>query len=214
MEGEHILDSKGSVQVVINNTDYLTVRGESGYSNTDIIIRCSTNTHGLVFNNGSVVNICGITITGCGQKGVIPLLFINIASLFIYHTTLYNTIGGGLHVLHSDTGTHNIIITNSAFTNNTIVNGGGLYIHSYTGTCNITITSSVFTTNTIHGNGGGLYINMYSDTSTHPITITNSVFTNNTIGGNGGGLYIYSYTGTHNITITNRSFTNNAIGGP
>ena len=211
MEGEHLLDSKGSVQVAINNTDYLTVRGESGYSNTDIIIKCSTDTRGLVFNNGSNINIYGITITGCGQKGVIPLLFINIASLFIYHTTLYNTTGGGLHVLHSDTGTHNIVITNSAFTNNTIVGGGGLYIHSYTSTCNITITNSVFTNNTIGGNGGGLYI--YSYAGTHNIAVTNSAYTNNTIGGEGGGLYVLSYTGTHNIiTITNSVFMCNTIG--
>ena len=36
MEGEHLLDSKGSVEVVINNVDNLTLRGESGHSNTDI----------------------------------------------------------------------------------------------------------------------------------------------------------------------------------
>ena len=53
MEGEHLLDSKGSVQVVINNVDNLTLRGERGHSNTGIINGCSTNTHGLVFNNSN-----------------------------------------------------------------------------------------------------------------------------------------------------------------
>ena len=74
MEGEHLLDSKGSVEVVINNVDNLTLRGESGHSSTDIIIRCSSNTHGLVFNNGSIISICGITITGCGQQDIKPLI--------------------------------------------------------------------------------------------------------------------------------------------
>ena len=63
MEGEHLLDSKGLVQVAIYNVDNLTLRGESGHSNTHIIIRCSSNTRGLVFNNGNVINIHNITIT-------------------------------------------------------------------------------------------------------------------------------------------------------
>ena len=37
MEGEHLLDSKGLVQVVISNVDNLTLRGERGHSSTDVI---------------------------------------------------------------------------------------------------------------------------------------------------------------------------------
>ena len=87
MEGEHLLDSKGLVQVVINNVDNLTLRGEMGHSNTDIIIRCGSNTHGLEFNNGSIIKTYGITITGCGQLDIMPLSIINITSLYIQNIT-------------------------------------------------------------------------------------------------------------------------------
>ena len=221
MEGEHILDSKGLVRVAINNVDYLTLRGESGHSNTDVIIRCGSNTHGLEFNNGNVINICGITITGCGQRDTIPLSFTNIASFYIHHVTLYNNIyngsnyiGGGALYIHCDIRDTYITITNSAFTNNTVGhNGGGLLIYTENGTHNnITITNSAFTNNTVGYYGGGLYI--LTNTATHnSITITNSAFTNNTAGYVGGGLYIFTHTGTHNtITITNSAFTNNTVG--
>ena len=221
MEGEHILDSKGLVRVVINNTDNLTLRGESGHSNTDVIIRCGSNTRGLVFNNGSIINTYDITITGCGQQDTIPLSFTNIASLHIHHITLYNNIynggnyiGGGALYIHCVRDTY-ITITNSAFTNNTVGrDGGGLYIYTDNGTHNnITITNSAFTNNTVGGYGGGLDI--YTNNGAHNnITITNSTFTNNTVGYYGGGLDIETYNGVHNnITITNSAFTNNTVGG-
>ena len=158
MEGEHLLDSKGLVRVVINNTDNLTLRGESGHSNTDVIIRCGSNTRGLVFNNGSIINIYDITITGCGQQDTIPLSFTNIASLYVHHITLYNNIYNGSNY----------------------IGGGALYIHCVRDKY-ITITNSAFTNNTVGRDGGGMYI--YTDTGTHnDITITNSAFTNNTVG--------------------------------
>ena len=221
MEGEHLLDSKGLVRVAIYNVDNLTL---SGHSNTDVIIRCGSNTRGLVFNNGNIINIYDITITGCGQQDVMPLSFINIASLYIHHITLYNNIyhtsnnarGGALYI-YSARDTH-ITITNGTFTNNTIIgDGGGLYICTYSGThhnIHVTITNSAFTNNTVSHSGGGLLI--YTKTGKHNhITITNSAFTNNTIGDKGGGLYIYTNGGKHyNImTITNSAFTNNTIGG-
>ena len=179
MEGEHLLDSKGLVQVVINNVDNLTLRGESGHSNTDIIIRCGSNTHGLEFNNGSIINIYGITITGCGQQDIIPLTFTNITSLYIHHIRLYNS-----------------IIYNNSF--DTIA--GALYIYStsVSDTTHITITNSEFTNNIVAW--FGLYIYTGTDIDTHNIiTITNSAFNNTIVGGNiGGGLLIYTGTGTHN----------------
>ena len=231
MEGEHLLDSKGLVQVVINNVDNLTLRGESGHSNTDIIIRCGSNTRGLVFNNGSIISIYGITITGCGQQDIIPLSFINVASLYIYHITLYNNIyngsnnaRGGALCIYSARDTH-ITITNGTFTNNTIGGtgeGGGLNIYTDSGVHNnITITNSAFTNNTVGGFGGGLKIyTLNSNSGVHNnITITNSAFTNNTVGYGGGGLVLNIMiktvdSGAHNnITITNSAFTNNTVGG-
>ena len=220
MEGEHLLDSKGLVRVVINNADNLTLRGERGRSNTDIIIRCGSNTHGLVFDNSNIININGIIITGCGQQDIIPLLFINIASLYIHQVTLCNNIystnnsvtGGSLYI-YSVINTH-ITITNSEFTNN-IVDwyGGGLviYTESYAHS-NITITNSTFTNNRVRMLGGGLYI--ITDTDMHNnITITNSLFTNNIVNDGGGGLYIQTGTDTHNnITIINSAFNNNTVG--
>ena len=101
MEGEHLLDGKGLVQVVINSVDNLTLRGERGHSDTDAIIKCSSNTRGIRFYSGNIVTIYGITITGCGQQEVSPLSFINIASLYIHHITLYNntiTSEGALYI--------------------------------------------------------------------------------------------------------------------
>ena len=219
MEGEHILDSKGLVRVVINNTDNLTLRGESGHSNTDVIIRCGSNTRGLVFNNGSIINIYDITITGCGQQDTIPLSFTNIASLYIHHITLYNNIyngsnyiGGGALYIHCVRDTYTTI-TNSAFTSNTVDDGGGLYIYTDNGAHNdITITNSAFTNvNNTVGYGGGLVIYTFNG-ARNDITITNSTFANNTVDYYGGGLYIYTYNGAHNnITITNSTFTNNTV---
>ena len=219
MEGEHLLDGKGLVQVVINSVDNLTLRGERGHSDTDAIIKCSSNTRGIVFNNSNIITIYGITITGCGQQEVSSLLFMNIASLYIHHITLYNNtyntsdMGGTLYI-YCDTDTH-ITITNSVFTNNTVGgDGSGLFIYSGTDTHNnITITSNVFTNNTVGFWGGGLYIDSGTDAHNN-ITITSSVFTNNTVGFLGGGLYIDSGTDTHNnITtgITSSVFTNNTV---
>ena len=218
MEGEHLLDSKGLVQVVINNVDNLTLRGESGHSNTDIIIRCGSNTHGLEFNDGSIINIYGITITGCGQQDMVPLTFTNIASLYIHHILLYNNIystsndtAGGALYIHSISDT-DITIINSTFISNIIAEwGGGLHIQTGTDTHNnITITNSAFTGNI----GGGLYI--FIDTGTHnDITIGNSAFTNNRVDFDGGGLYIYTGTDAHNnsITITDSKLTSNTVYG-
>ena len=222
MEGEHLLDSKGLVQVVINNVDNLTLRGESGHSNTDIIIRCGSNTHGLEFNNGagSIINIYDIAITGCGQQDIMPLTFANIASLYIHHIRLYNniilynssfdTIAGALYIYSVSDTTH-ITITNSEFTNNTVA-WFGLYIYTGTDTHNIiTINNSGFISNTV-GDGGGLVI--HTGTGTHNIiTITNSAFNNTIVGGDGGGLLIYIGTNTHNsITIANSVVTGNTVG--
>ena len=151
MVGEHLLDSKGLVQVVINTTENLILRGERGHSNTDIIIRCGSNTHGLVFNNGDIISIYDITITGCGQQDTMPLSFTNIASLYIYHMTLYNNM----------------------YSTSNYTRGGALYIHCIRDT-HITITNSAFTNNTVGGDGGGLVISTHTDTHNN-ITITKSI---------------------------------------
>ena len=56
------------------------------------------------------------------------------------NNTIISDNGGGLYI-YSDNGTHDITITNSAFTNNTCTTGGGI--------------------------GGGLLILVYSDTGTY-----------------------------------------------
>ena len=221
MEGEHLLDSKGLVQVVINNVGNLTLRGESGHSNTGIIIRCGSNIRGLEFNNGSIINIYDIAITGCGQQDIMPLSFTSISLLYIHHIKIYNNIlnstsnsvAGALY-MHS---VSDITITNSTFTNNKADgNGSGLSIYPGTNAHNnITITNSAFTNTIVGDHGGGLFI--YISTNTHNnITIANSVVTGNTVG-KGGGLVIlctYTSTNTHNniITIINSAFTNNRVG--
>ena len=224
MEGEHKLNSNGSTQdsgstqAVINNVDNLTLRGERNHSSTDIIIRCSSNTRGIVFNNGSIINIYGITITGCGQQDIAALLFINIASLYIHHITVYNntyntSTGRGIMYIHCVNNKHNIItIANSTFINNIVGYGGGLFIGTDTDSHNnINITDSTFTNNTVGNDGGGLLI----CTDAHDnVTITNSAITNNAVDHDGGGLNIYINNDAHsNILITNSSFTNNKVGG-
>ena len=220
MEGEHKLNSNGSTQAVVNNVDNLTLRGERGHSSTDVTIRCSSYTRGIVFNNGSIINIYGITITGCGQQDIATLLFINIASLYIHNITVYNntynTSGtdGGIMCIHCVNSTHNIItIANSTFTNNIVGGyGGGLYIYTDAHN-NITITNSEFTNNAVtavNDTGGGLFICIDTDAHSN-ITITSSSFTNNKVG-YGGGMIINSYPNAqNNITITNSSFTKNSV---
>ena len=217
MEGEHLLDNEGLVQIAINSVDNLTLKGERGHCNTDIIIRCGNNTRGLLFNNTNMIAITDISITGCGQQDIPLLLFTNITSLYIHHITLYNNMYntssvGGILYIHCITDTH-ITITNSTIINNTgYGSGGGLYIHSDTDTHNSIISiNNVFANNRVNGDGGGLYIYSYTDTHNN-ITITDSAFTNHTYGIDGGGLYIYSGTNVHNnIIITNSTF-NNVIG--
>ena len=191
MEGEHLLDSKGSVQVVINDVENLTLRGERGYSNIDNIVRCGNNTHGLVFNNGNIINIYDITITGCGPQPSLQLT--NIASLYIYHIVLYNN-----YYIYKNTSNYR----------------GILYINSgIDARNNITIANSEIITNEVCGDGGVLII--VTDTGTHNnITITNTTLADNIVGGIGGGLFIYTGTNTHNsITITNSTFINNTVYG-
>ena len=200
MEGEHLLDGKGLVQVVINNVDNLTLRGERGCFDTDIIIRCSSNTRGLQFISGSVINIYDITITRCGLQNISPLSFINIISLHIHCTTLYNNditvygtgTRGTVNIIYATYMYTKITITNSTFTNNIVGgNGGGLVI--YPGSNNdISISNSTFAHNTVTGNGGGLVVTGSHTDIYNNITINTSSFTNNTVGGSGGGLAIVS----------------------
>ena len=222
MEGEHLLDGKGLVQVVINNADNLTLRGERDHSNTDSTIKCNSKTHGLVFNNSNIINIYGITITECGQQDTVPLSFINVISLYIHHITLcnntYNTSNynyyGGILYIYCATDTL-IAITDSTFTNNIIGESGhGLFITSDNG-IQITITNTVFTNTIIGGDGGGACIVLFTDAYSD-IVVTNSMFTNNIVGGDGGGLLIAdSNYNDSNITITCTSsiFTSNIVGG-
>ena len=213
MEGEHLLDKQGLVQVVINHVDNLTLKGKRHHSNTSII-KCSSNTRGLQFKNCNIINMYDIDITGCGQENISPLSFINITSLYIHHSRLYNNNGSTLYI-YCASNMH-IIVTNSGFNNNTVgVNGsgGGLYIHSGTEVYNeITITDSAFTSNTIGVNGGGLII--HSDAGVHnDITIANNSFTNNNIGVVGGGILILTSTKVYNqIIITNNTFAKNTVG--
>ena len=213
MEGVHLLDSAGSVQVVINHVDNLILQGQRNHSNTDIVIMCSSNTHGLEFYNGNTIAIYGITIAGCGQIYYSSLSFTNITSLYIHDVILHDSISsiyGGMAIC-CVTNTH---ITNSTYTNNTAgLIGSALYIVADAGTHNyIVITNSLFANNTVYGTGAGLYI--LTDTSTHNyITITNSTFINNMVYNVGGGLFILSNTkADNNIIITNSKFTNNTIG--
>ena len=243
MEGEHLLDSKGLVQVVINNADNLTLRGERGrrQSNTGIIIRCSNNTRGLEFIKANVINIYDITITGCGQQDIPPLLFNTITSIYIQHITLAGNIyyAGSMLCIYcchiaitksiftNNTGALNVSIgtaymyysdiANSIFSNSICQMGSGLQVRSMAAAPNSITSNNVITiinstfANTVGNQGGGLYIQL-ENSMYNNVTIVNSLFSNNKFG-NGGGLYIRSlHFDTHNnITIINSTFTNNAF---
>ena len=218
MEGEHLLHSKGLVQVVINHVDNITLRGETGNFNTDAIIRCSSNTRGLVFNSGNIISIYNVTITECGQQDIPPLLLTNIATIYIHHFKLHNNMYNTSTSNHYD-GTEGILyihmysiidaqitITDSVFTNNK-VDGGGLLIRSdIDAHSNIMITNSVFIGNIVGGHGGGLYIRLDNNhDSYNNIMITNCIMSYNRLGvdGHGGGMYILSTEAHNNITIIN-----------
>ena len=223
MEGEHLLHT-GLAQVAINDIDNLTLRGERSHSNTNVIITCSRNTRGMVFNNGGIVTIYDITITGCGQLGISPLSLININIVNVHYLTIYNNTihtSGGLYIQWNSTSTCNkLIIANSIFAHNVIHgDGGGLYINSHTSTgthADIAIASSIFTHNNIYDRGCGLGIANYNNIASYTdtrISISASAITDNVIYGHGGcGLLIYSSTGTNNnITITNTTYSNNNL---
>ena len=217
MEGEHLLDSnKGLVQIAIDHVDNLTLRGERGHSNTDIIIRCSSNTRGLAFRYGNIINICDITITGCGQPYIPSILLANINSLYIHHVILhnneYNTSNydaGGILYIHCTL----ITITESIFANNLIGSqDGGVYIKTVANT-QITIDNSTFAGNIVGKYGGGLFVDATFNTSSI-LSITNSIFTNHTVGDGGGALHVYTtYYLYININIINSTFSGNIIDG-
>ena len=149
MKGEHLLHAV-LAQVTINDIRSLILRGERGHSNTNVIITCSHNTRGMVFNNGGIVTIYDITITGCGQLDISPLSLININTINIHYLTIYNNTmhtNGGLYVQWNSTSTRNkLTIANSIFAHNVIRgDGGGLYINPHTGThTDITIVYSQY----------------------------------------------------------------------
>ena len=239
MEGEHLLDSKGSVQVVINYVDNLTLRGvRSDFSTstghgTGVII-CSSNTRGMLFKNGNIINIHSITITGCGEKHIPPLQISNITSIYVHRTILHNNTAVCALCINLVTDTH-ITVTDSIITDCTIyINddqedwGGGLYIYSDTDThtCNnIIVSDCVFNDIRVIGHGitggGGLvifssssYTYMYGNTHNN-IVITNTTIANNTVNFHvGGGLLVIGHgTDIHNtITITNSNFAHNICG--
>ena len=220
-EGEHLLDNKGLIRVVIASVDNLTLRGERGIG---VTIRCSNNTRTLVLTNCNIVNIYGITITECGQQHISPILlglgsglYINCRYLTITSTTFSNNIigniGGGLGI-HITTDYNDITIINSTFIDNKVEIGGGLTLYLGSGTCNsITISDSVFASNNVSNMGGGLAIAFEANTHNN-IVITNNIFTNN-FGNTSGGLIIGTLldsSGTHNnITVSNSTFTDNVF---
>ena len=223
MEGEHLLDIKGVIQVQISNADNLTLKGEGEYSNTHTIMRCSSNTHGLEFRNGSVIIIYGITITGCDHRYALNVLIpsggfyiVNYKHIIIANSTFTNNtfkFGSAVYILCDTNTEHNIVITDSTFTNNKVDDyGSALLIHGNTAKSNVTIANSVFSKNTIIGSGGGLAL-QFNINDNYNLTITNSEFANNEVNGFGGGLYVYSGADAHNdISIANSIFTNNTVG--
>ena len=230
MEGEHLLDYEGYYMVYVNHVDNLTLRGEKGHFNTRVIIRCTINTRRLVFIDGSIINIYGVTFAGCGYEGPsvdgnpnqYAITITNIMNIHIDSCIFHDNQGGGLKV--SGNCNSVIIVANCIFTNNTInnTNGGGLYIGSDTDTHkDITITNSTFTNNIVIGRkfigtgGGGVYIFLGSHAHNN-IIIVNSAFTNNTVvhvSGSGGGLLLdFDHSGPLPLAcldITNSTFANN-----
>ena len=233
MEGEHLLENKGLVQVVINDIDNITLRGEKGHSNTtsNIIIKCGSTTRGLVFNSASAITIYGIIITGCGQKKISPIKIIvrshlinqysiTIADSTFTNNTVDDTESGAILVIaiYSGTDAH-ISVTNSVFINNacmTCNTGAGLLIVSDTlNNIHVTISNSAFTNNTVGKNGGPLLIDPFPGNNPRysNITISSSTFTENIVGCIGGGLAIYSKAGVqNNVTITNIIITSTIVG--
>ena len=204
MKGKHLLDSKDLVRVVVSNVDNLTLRGEYNCSNTDIIISCSTNTRGLVFNNSNIINIHGITITECGLHSIQwlhlpkipPLLFVSIAVLHINHVVVHNT-----RTYTEIADAMNLYIYNSTFGSRQSVGVGGLSITTTfaTPSYNVIINNCIFT-----NSDDGLFL--VSPTTLHNVTIANSRF----IGNDRNGITIICTGTDHNyITITNSIFTSN-----
>ena len=98
--------------------------------------------------------------------------------------------GGGFYIYPKKHIYNIIIVRNSEFLYNKVIqHGGGLFIYSHSGI--LTITNSIFTYNTVGGSGGGLFMGSYSNIQTN-VTIINGKFACNSAS-DGGGLFLYSY---------------------
>ena len=208
MEGEHLLDIQGLVQVAIYYTGNLTLRGERVHSSTGAIIRCGSNTHGLAFGNNNALSIYGISITACGQRKTPPLLFTNVTNLHIYQVLVYENEYIPL-MIYDTLVTH---INSSYFKSN---QNYSLYFQD---SDNIVIDDSMF----VHNRGSVLIDytrNMHSNVTNHHdkvkssgqayetnIVIANCYFADNT----GEGLSIHTRPHMHNsILVTRTIFSNN-----
>ena len=210
MEGEHLLDVKGSaVRVLINDINNLTLRGDNS---TNTILRCGNNTKGLAFTKGSMINIIGITITGCGQHSThtYPITIIDIAVMQIINCIFRSNQYGGLYYAENYHTHTTITIDDSIFSNNS--EGGALYLTLSSGTCNnIVVSNSMISYNIIHAleEGAQSVVLIHSGANaSNTISITDCVLT-----GNRGGWSIICDDHTHNIiTITTSIIRNNHIG--
>ena len=177
MEGVHVLDKPGAVQLYIANTGKLTLKAE--HDNSLVVIKCGKNTHGLYFKYFDIINISGITVKDCGQqsRGVHALVFVSIWALFISQVSIDSSNGSGIVVISSAAtrlyGCN--LVSNKEY---------GLYLENV---CNITVVRSNFIGNERgiginHTNGICQHLHTQYD-SNSIIHITHSNLSNNTDAG-------------------------------
>ena len=234
MEGEHLLDKRGSAQISVSNLSNLTLRGER--SGDGVVIRCGSNTHGLAISNTAIVNIDSISITGCGKQTrvakyaveiILGLSLSSIALLSINRLAVYDNLYS--MDISISIGSHTSI-TNSRFHSND-ENGLNLFYNAGLGsnasTCianssfignhnglhmrsrawhNISVTGSVFSDN----EADGMYVFLCASIA---VTIVNSSFYDH--GGYGGyGLVVWTYSDTNSsiVTVIGSKFARNIDG--
>ena len=226
LEGHHSFDREDLVQV--NNVHKLTMMGQGEWPvagaeetvmQSTVIINCTRERGGFIFDTGYDITIEGLTITNCGQSlpadGV--LLFANVSNLLFHKNSMQFMVGYGLMVKDCN----NVSITNSSYyhsvvclTDNYSHSGGGVlisyHLHSQDGhSLKISHSNTTKCCSSLYGGGIELLTNPSSTVSLN-LVFSSLVFTQNRASSGGGFAARLQGSGKVFLEIQNSLFFNSS----
>ena len=181
----------------VNNKDSVvsitggTFTGNAGYIGGVVSVEYAKSmlVQNVAFeNNQAAVNGGAIVVKSC------PELILKNVTFRGNHAGTY---GGGLCTY--DGYTHNLLLEDCSFVENTATTGGGASLGRNT---KVTISGGSFTKNQATGSGGGLSSGGYSSNNAQ-LAAKDVTFTDNHAGGDGGGIW------ARNLSLTACTFTGN-----